>query len=283
MQMETQQELDYQRIEKAIDYIITHFKEQPHLESIAAVVGLSPFHFQRLFTQWAGTSPKQFLHYISLDHARKLLKDSHSLSDTAYLTGLSSTSRLHDLFVHIEAMTPAEYQRGGELLAIEYSFSATPFGTVIVASTPRGICHMAFIGDEATAFLDLKLRFPNAHYTQNFNNLHQQALSFFDTKKDDSNKLPLHLKGTPFQLKVWEALLKIPAGQLTTYGSISSSILQPKASRAVGTAIGQNPVAYIIPCHRVIQASGLMGGYMWGTTRKTAIIGWESAHNDLNE
>jgi len=283
MQMMTQQELDYQRIERAIDYITMHFKEQPNLESIAEVVGLSPFHFQRLFTQWAGTSPKQFLHYISLDYARKLLKDSHSLFDTAYLTGLSSTSRLHDLFVHIEAMTPAEYQRGGESLSIEYSFSATPFGTVIVASTARGICHMAFISDEVTAIHDLKLRFPNAHYTLQFNNLHQQALSFFDTKREDSDKLQLHLKGTPFQLKVWEALLKIPVGQLTTYGTISSNINQPKASRAVGTAIGQNPVAFIIPCHRVIQASGLMGGYMWGTTRKRAIIGWECTHNNLND
>lgn len=281
--MKTQQEIDYQRIESAIKYIITHFKEQPNLESIAEAVGLSPFHFQRIFTQWAGTSPKQFLHYISLDYARKLLKDSHSLFDTAYLTGLSSTSRLHDLFVHIEAMTPAEYQRGGDSLTIEYSFSATPFGTVIVASTLRGICHMAFISDETTAGHDLKLRFPNAHYTQNFNNLHQQALSFFDTQRNDGDKLQLHLKGTPFQLKVWEALLKIPAGQLTTYGTISSNINQPKASRAVGTAIGQNPVAFIIPCHRVIQATGLMGGYMWGTTRKTAIIGWEGSRNHLND
>lgn len=280
--MSTQQDIDYQRIEKAIHYLITHFKEQPNLEAIAAEVGLSPYHFQRLFTQWAGTSPKQFLHYISLDYARKLLKDSHSLFDTAYLTGLSSTSRLHDLFVHIEAMTPAEYQRGGDSLAIEYSFSATPFGTVIVASTQRGICHMAFISNDELAVHDLKLRFPKAHHTLQFNNLHQQALSFFDNPKDNC-KLQLHLKGTPFQLKVWEALLKIPTGQLTTYGSISSSIQQPKASRAVGTAIGQNPVAFIIPCHRVIQASGLMGGYMWGTTRKTAIIGWEGSHNNLND
>ncbi|WEK18249.1 MAG: methylated-DNA--[protein]-cysteine S-methyltransferase [Candidatus Pedobacter colombiensis] len=277
--METQDHLNYKRIAKAIDFIKENFKAQPTLEEIAEKVHLSPFHFQRLFTDWAGTSPKKFLQYISVAHAKKMLAENQStLFDTAYETGLSGTSRLHDLFVNIEGMTPAEYKNGGKDLIINYSFAESPFGGLIVASTSKGVCYMAFNEDEYQALEDLKGKFPNASFTRKLDLIQQNALFIF---QNDWNKLPeikLHLKGTDFQLKVWEALVKIPMGQLSTYGAIARQIDKPNASRAVGTAIGSNPVAFLIPCHRVIQSTGLFGGYMWGNTRKTAIIGWEACH-----
>lgn len=278
--MNTQDNINYQRIAEAIDYIVTNFKTQPNLDEIAEKVHLSPFHFQRLFTEWAGTSPKKFLQYISLEHAKKLLVENKTtLFETAHETGLSGTSRLHDLFVNIEGMSPAEYKHGGKNLVIHYSFAESPFGNLIVASTPKGVCYMAFNEDETNALADLTSRFPNATFVRKLDLLQQNALFIF---QHDWSKLPeikLHLKGTDFQLKVWEALLKIPMGRLSTYSSIARQIEHPKASRAVGTAIGDNPVAFLIPCHRVIRESGKPGGYMWGITRKTAIIGWESARS----
>jgi AraC family transcriptional regulator of adaptative response/methylated-DNA-[protein]-cysteine methyltransferase len=269
---------DYDRIAKAIDYIKDHFKTQPSLETIAANVGLSPFHFQRLFTKWAGVSPKKFLQYISLDYAKKLLKEEQAtLFDTAYEAGLSGISRLHDLFVTIEGMTPGEYKNGGEQLTIHYQFAESPFGPLIIASTTKGICHMAFADDEKEAVSTLQHSFPNASYQQQADALQQQALQIFNDDWKELSNIQLHLKGTPFQLKVWETLLKIPAGKLASYGSIAKHIQKPFASRAVGTAIGDNPVAFLIPCHRVIQASGLFGEYHWGATRKTIMIGWEAA------
>lgn len=276
--MNTQENINYHRIAEAIDYIKANFKEQPNLDEVAEKVHLSPFHFQRLFTEWAGTSPKKFLQYISVEHAKKILKENQAtLFETAFETGLSGTSRLHDLFINIEGMTPAEYKNGGRDLAINYSFAESPFGNLIVATTNKGVCYMAFNDDEEQALEDLKTKFPNAVFNRKLDLLQQNALFIF---QNDWSKLPeikLHLKGTEFQLKVWETLLKIPMGQLSTYGSIARKIDIPNASRAVGTAIGSNPVAFLIPCHRVIQSSGIFGGYMWGNTRKTAMIGWERA------
>ncbi len=276
--MKTQNKIHYTRIAEAIEYIKSNFKQQPNLDEIAEQVYLSPAHFQRLFTDWAGTSPKKFLQYISVEHAKKILKQEQAtLFDTAYETGLSSTSRLHDLFVNIEGMTPAEYKNGGKNLNINFSFAESPFGNLIVASTPKGVCYMAFDDDEERAFNDLKAKFPNAVFQRKLDLLQQNGLFIFQHDWSKLNEIKLHLKGTDFQLKIWETLLKIPMGQLSTYGNIAEQIGKPNASRAVGTAIGSNPVAFLIPCHRVIQSSGTFGGYMWGTTRKTAIIGWEGA------
>jgi AraC family transcriptional regulator of adaptative response/methylated-DNA-[protein]-cysteine methyltransferase len=278
MKMNTQENINYNRIADAIDYIKATFKEQPNLDEVAEKVHLSPFHFQRLFSDWAGTSPKKFLQYTSLEHAKKLLKENQAtISETAYETGLSGTSRLHDLFVNIEGMTPAEYKNGGKNLEINYSFAESPFGYIIVASTQKGVCFMAFAEDEAIGFNDLKHKFPNAAFTRKLDLAQQNALFIFQNDWSKLSEIKLHLKGTDFQLKVWETLLKIPMGQLSTYGTIANQIQKPNASRAVGTAIGSNPVAFLIPCHRVIQSSGIFGGYMWGNTRKTAIIGWEGA------
>lgn len=280
--MNTQENINYNRIAEAIDYIKTNFREQPNLDEVAEKVHLSPFHFQRLFTEWAGTSPKKFLQYISVEHAKKILKENNhaTLFDTAYETGLSGTSRLHDLFVNIEGMTPAEYKNGGKNLFINYSFAESPFGNIIVASTEKGVCFMAFAEDEAIGFYDLKRKFPNATFSRKLDLSQQSALFIFQNDWSKLSEIKLHLKGTDFQLKVWETLLKIPMGQLSTYGSIAQQIEKPNASRAVGTAIGSNPVAFLIPCHRVIQSTGTFGGYMWGNTRKTAIIGWEGALTD---
>lgn len=275
--METQANIDYQRVAQAIGYILHHFKQQPDLREVAEEIHLSPAHFQRLFTDWAGTSPKKFLQYISAEHAKKLLRERHAtLSDATFETGFSSTSRLHDLFVNIEGMFPAEYKNGGKNLRIHYDFSGSPFGPVTVASTPKGICYMAF-GERENTIPDLFSRFPNAIFRQQKDALQQKALHIFQQNGNEPEEIKLHLKGTDFQLKVWEALVKIPMGGLATYGNIAEEIGKPGASRAVGNAVGSNPVSFLIPCHRVIQSSGAIGGYMWGTVRKAAIIGWESA------
>ncbi|WP_125722212.1 bifunctional helix-turn-helix domain-containing protein/methylated-DNA--[protein]-cysteine S-methyltransferase [Flavobacterium ustbae] len=280
--MNTQETINYNRIAEAIDYIKANFKDQPNLDEVAEKVHLSPFHFQRLFSEWAGTSPKKFLQYTSIEHAKKLLKENQAtISETAFETGLSGTSRLHDLFVNIEGMTPAEYKNGGKNLFINYSFAESPFGNIIVASTQKGVCFMAFAENETIGFIALKDKFPNAQFSKKLDLAQQNALFIFQNDWSKLSEIKLHLKGTDFQLKVWEALLKIPMGQLSTYGSIAHQIQKPNASRAVGTAIGSNPVAFLIPCHRVIQSSGIFGGYMWGNTRKTAIIGWEGAQINL--
>ncbi|MBL1278315.1 MAG: methylated-DNA--[protein]-cysteine S-methyltransferase [Ectothiorhodospiraceae bacterium] len=276
--MADNEHINYKRIAVAIDYIKLNFKNQPSLDEIAGVVGLSPFHFQRLFTQWAGVSPKKFIQYLGIEYAKQLLKEKQStLLDTAYETGLSGTSRLHDLFISIEGMTPGEFKNGGKNLVINYCFAESPFGKLIVASTAKGICHMFFEEDEPQALSDLEFRFPNAQYHQVVDTFQQNALFIFQKDWKKLDQIKLHLKGTDFQLKVWETLLKIPLGTISTYGAMAKSIDRPKAARAVGTAIGRNPVAFLIPCHRVIQASGNLGGYMWGETRKSAIMGWEAA------
>ena len=276
--MTEQKEINYTRIAEAIEYIKANFKDQPNLDEVAKKVNLSPFHFQRLFSEWAGTSPKKFLQYTTIEYAKNLLKENQAtLFETAYETGLSGTSRLHDLFINIEGMTPAEYKKGGRNLAINYSFAESPFGNILVASTQKGICYMAFSDDESVAFSTMQNHFPNARFRQMVDLIQQNALYIFTHEWTKLNQIKLHLKGTDFQIKVWQTLLKIPMGQLTTYGAIAKNIENPSASRAVGTAIGSNPVAFLIPCHRVIQATGIFGGYMWGNTRKTALIGWEGA------
>ncbi|REG88236.1 methylated-DNA--[protein]-cysteine S-methyltransferase [Algoriphagus antarcticus] len=276
--MSQSQPINYQRIAEAIAYIQANFKRQPSLEEIAEQVHLSPFHFQRMFSDWAGVSPKKFMQYLSVEYAKQLLQGREAtLFEAAQEIGLSGTGRLHDLFVKIEGMTPGEFKNGGENLLINYSFADSPFGEIIVASTPKGICHLAFFSNQSEGEATMKARFPNASYYQLVDEIQQEALFIFQHDWNKLNQIKLHLHGTAFQLKVWEALLRIPMGNLTTYGSIATEIEKPKASRAIGTAIGSNPVAFLIPCHRVIQSSGTIGGYMWGNTRKSAIIGWEAA------
>ena len=281
--MNTQASINYQRIAEAIEFLQKNFKEQPSLDAVAEQIHLSHHHFQRLFTEWAGTSPKKFLQYISIQHAKRLLKNEQvTLFDAAFETGLSGTGRLHDLFISIEGMTPAEYKNEGRNLFINYSFAESPFGNIIVASTAKGVCYMAFEDDEEQAFLKLQEKFPNASFNKKLDMLQQNALFIFQSDWSKLPEIKLHLKGTDFQLKVWEALLKIPMGKLSTYGELARHIGNENASRAVGTAIGSNPVAFLIPCHRVIQSTGNIGGYMWGPTRKTAIIGRESARTTDN-
>ena len=276
--MKPQDKLNFKRITDAIEYLTQNFREQPNLDEVAQKVHLSSFHFQRLFTDWAGVSPKKFLQFLTIEYAKNILKEKQlSLFDAAFETGLSGTGRLHDLFIKIEGMTPGEYKNGGASLLINYSFAESPFGNLLVASTEKGICHMSFADDEQDAFNYLKQKFPNAAYKQMVDLVQQNALYIFTHDWSKLDQVKLHLKGTVFQLKVWETLLKIPMGSLTTYKTVAAKINNPNALRAVGSAIGQNPVAFIIPCHRVIQSAGTFGNYHWGTNRKTAMIGWEAA------
>ena len=213
--MKTQESINYDRIAEAIEYMQVHFKEQPTLEKVAGEIHVSPFHFQRLFTDWAGVSPKKFLQYLTVDYAKNILKNKQrSLSDAAFDTGLSGTGRLHDLFIRIEGMTPGEYKNGGEQLAIQYSYAETRFGNILVASTKKGICHMAFSDNEQYALLELKEIFPNAHYKQVVDLIQQNALYIFTHDWSQIQEVKLHLKGTVFQIKVWETLLKIPMGRI---------------------------------------------------------------------
>jgi AraC family transcriptional regulator of adaptative response/methylated-DNA-[protein]-cysteine methyltransferase len=270
--------VDYQRIESAIHYIKHNLQAQPSLEEIAAVVQLSPSHFQKLFTEWAGVSPKKFMQYLTLEYAKSLLQNSTtSLLTAAHATGLSGTSRLHDLFINIEGMTPGEFKNGGAGLQINYDFTESPFGPLIIASTPKGVCHLFFVTEQQQAINDLITRFPQAKLHNATDKFQQDALAIFRSDWNQPEQIKLHLSGTPFQLKVWESLLKIPTAALVTYGHIANTIDKPNAARAVGSAIGNNPIAFLIPCHRVIQNTGRLGSYMWGETRKSAMIGWEAA------
>jgi len=281
--MKSQQELNYNRIADAIRFLKKNYRTQPKLEEIAEHINMSPFHFQRMFSEWAGTTPKRFLQYLNIEYAKKILKETHAtLFDTACELGLSGTGRLHDLFINIEGMTPGEYKNGGLALNINYSFADTPFGKIIAASTDKGVCHMAFVDEgERRAFDHLRSIFPNAKYVLSPDTKQQHALSVFDRDWNRLEEIKLHLKGTEFQLKVWETLLKIPAGGLATYADLATKSGYNGACRAVGTAVGKNLVAFLIPCHRVIKATGEPGNYHWGEMRKNAIIGWEAAHKDL--
>lgn len=268
--------IDFDRIAKAIEFMYENYKSQPSLEVIAAHVHLSEYHFQRMFQNWAGISPKKFIQYLSVENAKKLLNLKQlSLFDTAFDTGLSSTGRLHDLFVKIEGMTPGEYKNGGENLIINYTWTEVFYGKVLVASTSKGVCYLAFGKSIETPLQELYELFPNANFTEKTDKIQQSVILFLNEIHSQPNTIKLHVKGTQFQLKVWQALLKIPQGEITTYGNIANKINHPKASRAVGTAVGSNPVSYVIPCHRVIRASGILGEYHWGKERKKAILGIE--------
>ncbi|MDY6983283.1 MAG: methylated-DNA--[protein]-cysteine S-methyltransferase [Pseudomonadota bacterium] len=266
---------DYDRIAKAILYISQHVTAQPTLDDIAAHVALSPFHFQRLFVRWAGTTPKRFLQVLTLELGKNLLAESGSLLEVSDRLGLSSASRLHDHFVQLEAVTPGEYRGKGKDLAIEYGEHDTPFGRLFVAQTPRGVCRAAFIddGDETCAQLAmLRKTWPLATYVANARNTALVAeLLSLPPAEQPQRPLSLHVAGTNFQVAVWRALLRIPAGSAVTYSQIAKAVGTPAAVRAAGTAIGANPVAFVIPCHRVIQQSGALGGYRWGLERKQAM------------
>jgi AraC family transcriptional regulator of adaptative response/methylated-DNA-[protein]-cysteine methyltransferase len=281
--MKAQEESNYSRIAAAISYIDKNFKSQPNLEEIASAINLSAFHFQRLFTEWAGVSPKKFLQYLTIEYAKKKLRENNqSIFNTAIESGLSGTGRLHDLFVSIEGMTPGEYKNGGENLTICYSYSTTTFGNIIIASTTKGICYMAFDNDKDIGISLLYAKFPKANYSEKTTPSHQKALQLLDGNWMGKNSVKLHLKGSQFQLKVWETLLKTPMGSVTTYAAVANTIKLSTACRAVGTAIGANPVAFLIPCHRIIKSTGALGQYHWGKERKAALIGWEAAQIEKN-
>lgn len=265
--------LQFARIAAAIEYLYDHFREQPALEEVAAHVHVSPAHLQRQFHNWAGVSPKKMLQYISIENAKRVLQRQGSVQTAAFESGLSGSSRLHDLFVSIEGMTPGEYKNGGAGLEICYAFAPGPFGDVLVAATPKGICWLAFADQHQQALQDLAAEYPQARLTEAAHPLHEKALAALGGQA--AQTVPLHLKGTPFQLKVWQALLQIPAGRLKSYGGLAADIGQANAARAVGSAIGSNPVAVLIPCHRVIRESGIIGGYRWQRGRKMALLAKE--------
>ncbi|AKD04651.1 methylated-DNA--[protein]-cysteine S-methyltransferase [Pontibacter korlensis] len=274
----------YETIAKALAYIRQQARLQPSLDEVAAQVSLSPHHLQRVFTEWAGVSPKKFLQYLTLHHAKAVLEQSASVLEAAYSSGLSGTSRLHDLFISIEGMTPGQYKSQGEQMLLRYSFGTCQFGKYIVASTDVGICYLHFYQDEVQAVEELQQVWPRAIISQQEVDAHRQVKAFFDNAlSPDIKPIKLHLSGTPFQLKVWEALLRIPEGHLSSYASLARQINHPTAGRAVGTAIGSNPIAFLIPCHRVIKSVGGIGEYRWGSERKMAMIGWEAASNTKSE
>ena len=275
-----QAQIDYQRIEQSIKYIAENFKERPSLDEIAEQVHLSPDHFQKMFSAWAGVSPKKFMQFLSIDFLREKIHEVKSIDQAADLAGLSSQSRVYDLFVKIEAMTPAEYRNMGKGLIIYYGIHPTPFGECLIAKTDRGVCALAFLSPE-TKEQELELfkkKWALATLVESLEETQSIVRQIFHQNK--KGELSLLLQGTNFQLKVWEALLNVPRGQLTTYGDIAERIDKPKAVRAVGTAVGRNPIAYLIPCHRVIRKEGKLGEYRWGSGRKKAIIGWEMAQQN---
>lgn len=270
--------MDYQRIEQAIRYIEDQYKNQPTLRQIADHVGLSEYHFQRLFTRWAGTSPQRFMRYLTKEYAKQQLANSASLLDATYEAGLSSPSRLHDLFVTYEAMTPAEFRALGAGVTLRYGMHETPFGPCLIVVTDRGITDLRFLDQENTAEIligTFRAEWPEAVCTLDAAATLPYIQQLFYTDSAAA-PLPILLRGTNFQIKVWEALLRIPTGRLVCYDHVACAIGQPSASRAVGTAIGSNRIAYLIPCHRVLQKSGGLGGYRWGTARKQAMLAREA-------
>ena len=272
---------DYARIEKALTYIADRVDEQPELDDVAATVGLSAFHFQRLFTRWVGVSPKKFLQYLTLERAKACLDDSASVLDAAHEAGLSGPSRLHDLFLSHEAVTPGEFKQRGEGLTISYGWAESPFGDCLIMTTPRGICGMAFAGEDGRTdcLADMGARWPRAHFVEDESTIARLGKAIF-APRHDGEALKLVLYGSPFQIKVWEALLRIPQGALVSYDGLAASIGAMGAARAVGSAVGDNPISFLIPCHRVIRKSGAISHYHWGRPRKLAMIGWEAAQRD---
>lgn len=273
---------DYAVIRRAVTFLSEHWSAHPSLDALAAHMGLSPAHAQKLFKRWCGLSPKEFVQAVAMDHARALLEGAASVLETAHEVGLSGGSRLHDLFLTHEAMTPGDYKRRGEGIEITYGFHASPFGEAIVMTTPRGVCGVAFVNEDeqqsrAEALADMTSRWPKATYVEDAVHTRAVARRIFDPKQWVADKpLRLVMIGTDFEVRVWETLLKIPMGRAVSYADIASHLGQPTAARAVGSAVGRNPISFAVPCHRVMRGSGQLAGYHWGLTRKRALISWET-------
>jgi AraC family transcriptional regulator of adaptative response/methylated-DNA-[protein]-cysteine methyltransferase len=270
---------DYDVVRRAIGHIRGHWREQPEIEAIAEAAGVTPTELHHLFRRWAGLTPKAFLQALTLDGARQLLRDSASVLDATYEVGLSGPGRLHDLFVTHEAMSPGEWKSGGEGLTVFFGFHPSPFGSALVMATERGLAGLAFAdpGEERAALADMKARWPRATYVENSARTAAIARRIFDSSQWQQDKpLRVVLIGTDWEVRVWETLLQIPMGRLTTYSDIASKIHKPAAARAVGAAVGKNPVSFVVPCHRVVGKSGDLTGYHWGITRKRAMLGWEA-------
>jgi len=266
----------FEIVREAIQYITNNYQKQPHLDEIAESVHLSKFHFQRIFQEWAGVSPKQFLQFITTQHAKQSLSEGRSTLETAYNVGLSGNGRLHDLFIKVEACTPGEFQKRGKGTLIRHHVISSPFGNALIAETTIGICKLEFIEETSNPIAILQSEYPEANLVEELGNHGTKVMQYFTNWKTPHEQIVLDLKGTPFQLNVWKALLTIPSSQLLAYNDIASLIHKPNAQRAVGTAIGKNPIAYLIPCHRVIKQTGHLGNYRWDSNRKTAIIGYEN-------
>jgi len=270
---------DYEIVRRAIGHIRGHWREQPEIESIAEAAGVTPTELHHLFRRWAGLTPKAFLQALTLDGARRLLRDSASVLDASYEVGLSGPSRLHDLFVTHEAMSPGEWKSGGEGLTMYFGFHPSPFGNALVMATDRGLAGLAFAdpGEEAAMLADMKRRWPRATYVEDDARAASLARRIFDsTQWRVRQPLRVVLIGTDWEVRVWEALLQIPMGRLTTYSGLAGKVSKPAAARAVGAAVGKNPIAFVVPCHRVIGKAGDLTGYHWGITRKRAMLGWEA-------
>lgn len=278
----TQASLDYQRIGKAIAYLQANYLEQPTLETLARAAHMSEFHFQRVFSRWAGISPKRFLQFLTVEHAKRHLAESKPVLDATLDSGLSSPGRLHDLFISVEAVTPGEFKTRGEGIQIAYGFHATPFGTCLIGVTSRGVCWLSFQenGSQRAALRDMQSRWRGAQLIEQPTVTAPVAKQIFSNlDKRSKSPLSLLLMGTNFQIKVWQALLSIPFGEMTTYENIGQMMGARNSARAVGTAVGDNRIGYLIPCHRVIRKSGMLGGYHWGEPRKRAMLTWEAAKN----
>jgi len=272
-----EQSRDYARIERAISYLEENYLDQPELGAVAEAAGLSTAHFQRMFKRWAGISPKRFVQYLTLDHARQRLADSASVLDTTYDSGLSGPGRLHDLFVTYEAMTPGDYRQGGTGVEVVYGIHPSPFGPCFIGQTERGVCALGFAEDDVSPepLQDFQRRWQNATFIHDKARTGATAALIFGAS---GGRLALDLRGTNFQLKVWEALLRIPPGAVVSYGGLANALDKSGAARAVGSAVAANPVSYLIPCHRVIRKSGRFHNYYWGPERKRAMLAWEAAH-----
>ncbi len=270
---------DYDLVKHTLAFISENWREQPSLETLADQAGLSPTHLQRLFTRWAGLSPKAFLQAVTLDHARGLLRDSASILDASYELGLSGPGRLHDLFVTHEGMSPGIYKAHGRGLNISYGFHDCPFGRALILITSEGLAGLAFAdhGKEKSALADMTSRWPEATYVENQQATAAYAKRIFESERwKPDQPLRIVFIGSDFEIRVWETLLRIPFGKASTYSDIASHIGKPKAARAVGAAVGKNPISFVVPCHRVLGKSGGLCGYHWGLTRKRAILGWEA-------
>ncbi|MCC6949300.1 MAG: bifunctional helix-turn-helix domain-containing protein/methylated-DNA--[protein]-cysteine S-methyltransferase [Bradyrhizobiaceae bacterium] len=270
---------DYETVQRAIAFVSENYRDQPDIEAMAKAAGTTPRALNELFRRWCGLTPKDFLAAVTVEHARSLLRDSHSILDASYELGLSGPGRLHDLFVTHEAMSPGEWKSGGQGLTIYFGFHASPFGTALIMATERGLCRLAFAdaGEEAAVLDELRAYWPNARYVEDTARTKAYARRIFDPsqwKKDAP--LRVVLIGTDFEVKVWETLLAIPLGRATTYSDIARKVCSEKAARAVGAAVGKNPVAFVVPCHRVLGKNGTLTGYHWGLTRKRAMLGWEA-------